>query len=188
MTSQNNHGFTLLEILLTITIVTILTGIILTIINPVGSNNRARSTVHLATLLSLGESMDAIRVAEGRYPEHASSGDPFQGTDAAMISRYINRWPANPDVTFNYYKHLRNAREFICISVVDMSQDRASCPFFSYISPFDPSVTGGNPDCIGVVLRCPMACSTDLSSIDLNQCETLERVNCAPSGPHVCAN
>lgn len=50
MTTRNQKGFTLIELLIVIVIIGILAGIVITILNPVKQQNRARDGVIVATM------------------------------------------------------------------------------------------------------------------------------------------
>src|SRR3989344_4115307 len=84
-------GFTLVELLIVISILGILSAFTLSIINTRTQRARAEDAVRQATVSKLGQIMDAFNVAEGFYPGSVyPSGNPL-GTGASPgPSRTIN--------------------------------------------------------------------------------------------------
>lgn len=76
-------GFTLVELLLGISILGILSGITLGIINPERQRNIAKDSVNKSTLLKLAESIEAYKLASdsSSYPLDIFAG----GTSLAMV-------------------------------------------------------------------------------------------------------
>jgi prepilin-type N-terminal cleavage/methylation domain-containing protein len=85
------NAFTLVELLIVISIVGILSGITLSIINASAQRSRATDGVKLSTLSKLVEALETHRVVEGRYPIVGGSGVPAMTT----LQTYLTKWPNN---------------------------------------------------------------------------------------------
>ncbi|MFA6981675.1 MAG: prepilin-type N-terminal cleavage/methylation domain-containing protein [Patescibacteria group bacterium] len=81
-----NSGFTLVEIVIAIGIIGILSGILVTIINPESKRNQTRDAVRMNQLQELASGLETMRLAEGRYPAT---------TAAAVTEEYLVNWPGD---------------------------------------------------------------------------------------------
>lgn len=85
----NQRGFTLIELLIVVLVISALSAVLVSIINPTGSQGRARDGVRLSTIKNLSEAIESYRQIEGSYPADA---DP-QNPDSLLRSTYIRDWP-----------------------------------------------------------------------------------------------
>ena len=83
-------GFTLIELLIVVSVIAVLAGVLMTIIDPAGSQGKARDGVRLNTVKNLAEAIESYRQVEGSYP---LDGDP-QNETSLLRTTYIREWPA----------------------------------------------------------------------------------------------
>ena len=92
-------GFTLVELLIVISILGILAEFTMSIMNTRQQKARAEDSVRQATVSKLGQIMDAFNVAEGFYPGSVyPSGNPLgtgasPGPNRTTLINYIGVWP-----------------------------------------------------------------------------------------------
>lgn len=84
--SNKTSGFTLVELLVAVSVLIILTGAAITVINPVAQRNKAEDGIRQSNLEKLALGIEAYANANGRYPP-----------TAYIDSRYVPD-PTNPDV------------------------------------------------------------------------------------------
>lgn len=184
---KSNNGFTIIELLIGIAVISILSGITLTVLNPIKAQRQTKAGVHISILKDLGDGLGVFHVAENRLPSPGANGNPFESTDiqdVITVEKYLSKWPADPEV---YYNRITSSDgDYICLSAPDVAETRAACPHLVYISPHNSIDTGGNYTCAGVVVRCTTACDAGGAALDLNNCETLTGNACNPSGVNAC--
>ncbi|OGC49772.1 hypothetical protein A2716_00200 [candidate division WWE3 bacterium RIFCSPHIGHO2_01_FULL_40_23] len=159
-----NKGFTIIELLITVGVVGILSGIVITVINPTTQRNRARDAVRSSNASKIAQAAEAFNAAEGRYP-----------ADQAELqnSNYIKNWPTETDVTYDYFINTEVNFSTVCITVPMASM---AGRYFKYLSACHWAYTGGCPDPDGVyfngkIMRnCSNRCGTGPQDNDLNNC------------------
>jgi len=82
--TYKNQGLTLIELLLVITIIGILSGITVAVINPTRQKNTALDGVKVSNLQNVAAAIEAYYAGEGIYPTN-NSGVPA----GAMLSTYL---------------------------------------------------------------------------------------------------
>lgn len=99
-------GFTLIELLLVVTLIGILSGLVISVINPTKQRNRAEDGVIRANLEEAIQGVEAYKAAEGTYPiDSDGDSNPIEKTDPLdPLTTYITSWP-NDDPTGVYYKY-----------------------------------------------------------------------------------
>jgi prepilin-type N-terminal cleavage/methylation domain-containing protein len=73
MTTKQNKGFTLLEILLVIAAIGILAAIVLVAINPNRQLSQARNTVRQADINTIQKAVEQYLIENGSYPSSIST-------------------------------------------------------------------------------------------------------------------
>lgn len=70
ITNKFNHGFTMVELLLVVSIIGILSGAMVTLIDPIRQKNISQDAVNKGNMLKLAESIEAYYIAAGlsQYP------------------------------------------------------------------------------------------------------------------------
>ncbi|MEZ6255297.1 MAG: prepilin-type N-terminal cleavage/methylation domain-containing protein [Patescibacteria group bacterium] len=176
----NNKGLTLLEILLSISIISILAGVLYSVLNPIESKNKAYDAITTDDLKDVGDSIEVFRNTKLRLPAADASGNPLVGADGNALKFYINAWPNS---SFKYYSIPVTgsvAGTFSCISAPKAGDNLKN---YVYISPYEAAYTGGSRHCANAVIICPTtvgvsACSGGASSINLDRCTDLGGVDC----------
>lgn len=98
MLKKTSTGVTMIELLLVIVIIGILTGTVVSIINPRSARNTAEEAAIRKNLMLLCEGVENFREGENeRYPAPGANGNPLDAadptaTDAATFSNYIQTW------------------------------------------------------------------------------------------------
>lgn len=96
---STQKGFTLIEILIVVTIIGVLTGVVISVINPAKSRAKAEDSVRHTTIEKLSQGINAYRHAslEDVYPAVEDGVPVGLGTGTSGIGPYINEWPnGNP--------------------------------------------------------------------------------------------
>ena len=107
---KNSSGFTIIELLIVITVIGLLAGITLSITNSAQQRAVAEDAVKQANLSKVAEGLETFFHAEGFYPAEGSGGNPLDGTDGDILAIYIDAWPA--DAIYNYDSDVGGTPEF----------------------------------------------------------------------------
>ncbi len=85
---KNENAFTLIELLIVVSIMGILAGVVLSVINPMRQRAIASDAVTSSTLNKLAEGVEAYYSAESRYPTalNLDSSTP----EGRVLQKYIN--------------------------------------------------------------------------------------------------
>lgn len=89
LSSKNQQGFTLMELLIVVSVIAVLTIVSISIIDPTGSQGRARDGVRMSNVNNLSEGIESYRQIEGAYPLDSDPGDP----DSLLMKTYLKGWP-----------------------------------------------------------------------------------------------
>lgn len=92
--SKGNLGFTLVELLISIVILSILSGVTMGALNIGKQQDRAEDGVKRANLEKLYIGFEAYKSAEGAYPIDVARTTSFAPSDSAY--NYIKNWPTEP--------------------------------------------------------------------------------------------
>ena len=107
---KNNKAFTLVELLIVISIVAILASVLLSVVNPERQRNIAKDSVNKATMYKIAESVESYRIITNSttYPPMLFNNNlpAFQ-----LLSISAGDLPAN----LNYLKNSDNTNFCICI-------------------------------------------------------------------------
>ncbi len=167
-TSKKNSGFTLVELLIVVVLIGILSGIVISVIDPVRQRQKAETATRIATIEKLVTGLEAYYGAEGVYPTTATAGNPLP--DTPTLANIISAWPDG-----YYYSYDATTQQF-CISTTMVEEPVSPETYLKYIS-LDPANPGA--ECTGqLLIDCPseMACHQDP---DHNTgCVTLQDVVC----------
>ena len=87
---SNSAGFTLIELLIVISVIAALSVVLVSIVDPVGSQGKARDGVRLSHVKNLAEAIESYRQIEGSYPLDADPQNPA----STLRTTYIRTWPS----------------------------------------------------------------------------------------------
>ena len=93
-------GFTIIELLIVISIIGILAGVIMTVINPETQRDRARDAVKMETLRKLVQPLESYTATQNCAPIDLDGNRKIEeGTDGdwGQLSVFLNVWPADYD-------------------------------------------------------------------------------------------
>ena len=119
------EGFTLVELLIVITLVGVLSGVALAVIKPAHFRNRAEDSVRKSNLEKVAQGIEAYYVAEGGYP--ADRAPPAGVPDD--ISTYLI-WPTDAIYT---YVPVADPGQF-CVYVPLASSVAGDVKYYKYYS------------------------------------------------------
>lgn len=150
-----NKGFTLVELLIAISLIAILSGVLLSVLNPIGIQKKARDSQRVSDLSKIKVALENYFADNRKYPNTAPvTANTWVKTSALSTflenGKYINKLPTDPKptVTANcavngwreyYYKTNANGTVYILSANLEIAPSTAStCPYTS-------------PDCSGCV-------------------------------------
>ncbi len=93
---QNKKGFTIVELLIVVTIIGVLAGVTISVINVNQKMNNAKDGVIRSNLEKLVQSIEAYCAGENYCPAPAEINDPA----STLMKVYVLTWPT--DATYNY--------------------------------------------------------------------------------------
>ncbi len=133
-----NKGFTLIELVIVIAIIGILGTVVISVIDPQASTDRARDTLRIENIRKIVDAVEAYNSLEGGYPTTVP--------DDLEDSNYISSWPDDeplPGDRYNYtYSTVGGDPSFVVTTEASNGDE------FRY-SSID---SGGDPG--GRILRC----------------------------------
>ena len=100
---EKKLGFTLIELLLVVSIIGVLSGVLLTVINPTRQNQYAQDGVRRANIEKLAQAIEAYCAAEGYCP----SRNDMANVSSVVRTTYIKVWPT--DTTYTYLNNVAGA-------------------------------------------------------------------------------
>ena len=179
-------GFTLVELLIVVSILGILAAFTMSIINTRTQRSGAEDAVRQATVQKLAQGLEGFYAAEGFYPATTANGDPLGATGANRLTllNYIGVWPTQTtEFPGTYYYNpiteisaTEGAITFDCVSI-----GMATTPgrFIKYVSRWHAGFTGGLPACGGKVLKnCTRQCSDGAYGNDFLTCTQNDETPC----------
>ncbi|MBN1162676.1 type II secretion system protein [Patescibacteria group bacterium] len=140
---QDYKGFTLVELLVVITIVGILAGVVMKTVNVQRQKDISQDGVNKKTMIDLAQGIQAYRIAEGLLPQEVS-GEP----SADNLDIYLNDWP-------NGFAYFVSGTEFM----ISVGSETESSEYYVYSSTAGKVVRCSSPDCSeGVITPVPPLC------------------------------
>jgi prepilin-type N-terminal cleavage/methylation domain-containing protein len=106
--SINNNGFTLVELLIVVSVVAILSGITMTTLNMGQQRRNAGNAVRKATMEKLVGGIEAYFGAEGMYPAN---------TTDSVLQRYVSNWPTDTPAHTRYNYYVSGSRDTFVLMV-----------------------------------------------------------------------
>lgn len=85
------NGFTLVELLIVVTILGILAGVVVSVINPAQQKKNAEDGIRRSNMNKLVYAIEAFYTAEGAYPTNEDRNNP----DSKFNRVYVTDWPDN---------------------------------------------------------------------------------------------
>ncbi len=163
--TPKHSGFTIIEVLIVVVLLSILSGLVIMIIDPAAQRDKAQSATNQATAEKLVQGLQAYYAAEGNYPD--PEPDPFSEPMDPVAKVYLNSWPEG----FIYYATapLNN------FSVSGPMTDDPEGPRVKYFNLSDPS----QDQCGGQIL---LNCPNGNLPFDSSGCVTLTGVTCVGGG------
>jgi prepilin-type N-terminal cleavage/methylation domain-containing protein len=125
---QKYAGFTLIELMIAVVVLAILSGVVMSTINPRGVRNKTEDSSKRSNLEKLYMGIEAFKAAEGSYPTGCTSPCSTLTALGTGISTYISAWPTEPPNATYYYT---NSATNFCV-YVNLSSDTSL--YYSYTS------------------------------------------------------
>jgi prepilin-type N-terminal cleavage/methylation domain-containing protein len=103
-TLRKRNGFTLVELLIAITVLTVIAGVAITIINPAGTRKNTEDAIKQTNIQKLVDGIEAYRLLVGKYPvDDNNDGVP---DDTTGMSNYLKGgWLNNEPKGASYSYH-----------------------------------------------------------------------------------
>lgn len=90
-----NKGFTLVELLIVVSVIGILAGVTISVINPERQKAIAEDGARKSNLEKVATGIEMFFQLENYYPDQGDSNNPLLGADASLLGNYISVWPEN---------------------------------------------------------------------------------------------
>jgi prepilin-type N-terminal cleavage/methylation domain-containing protein len=87
----SQSGFTLIEMLIVITILGILTGVIVSTINQQAQRQRAQDAVNTSSMEQTAQGLESYFATEGVYPAAVAGATPNMSD--TRVTAYLAKWP-----------------------------------------------------------------------------------------------
>ena len=124
---QNKNGFTLVELLIVVMLIAILAGLLVTVINPQGIQQKARDSQRKADLKKIQAALELYFADNRAYPAHSGG---VVATTLALSPDYMNKTPADPKGgAFTYtYKSDASGGRYILYAKLEVPLNTATDP------------------------------------------------------------
>jgi prepilin-type N-terminal cleavage/methylation domain-containing protein len=138
-----NKGFTLVELLIAVSLIAILTGVMLAVLNPRGIQAKARDAQRASDLAKVKVALESYYADNRAYPLSVLLWKPVPSlnTSNALDSKYINKLPEDPKKTSNAvctvagwrgygYKSTADGQTYALVANMELtSSANPVCPF-----------------------------------------------------------
>jgi prepilin-type N-terminal cleavage/methylation domain-containing protein len=157
---KSQKAFTIVELLIVISIIGILSGILIAAINVPRQRAISTDSVRAANMAKLAQAVEAFFAGEGAILAKDTDGNPRNtpttGNQMALPT-YLSTWPTDATASYVYYTP---TGAVMCLSIrTAVGQLAGTGETFKYMSPI-------TSNCSGKVVRCPTAQDcTDASSV-----------------------
>lgn len=151
-TKTNSGGFTLIELLLVVIIISVLSGVILTVVNVAGLRQKARDSQRIGDLERIQLALELYYADHRHYPISGAwlqiNGTDTLSTELTGTPTYINNMPLDPDLCncgnlgpcFSPHEHRYNYRTsstgtfyiLTALMEVSTSDDISKCRDLNY--------------------------------------------------------
>lgn len=116
--SRCKKGFTLVEMLVVISIILIITVAVMSAINPIAQQKKARDVVRRSDLSKMSTALEQYYADHNSYPVGTGAAVPYTGS----LDTYMNSLPADPvSATYSY-----------CYNTANSNQDYVLCSALEY--------------------------------------------------------
>ena len=131
--SKSHRGFTLVELLIAISLIGILTGVTLSIINPKKQRNVAEDAVRQSNLEKYALGIESYANANGSYPADIVDTTPVDNKpDDAEVATFISKIPKDEPTTGVIYPYAVAADKASFGVYVVKASDATQC--YKYLS------------------------------------------------------
>ena len=135
----NTKGFTLIELMIAVLLLSILSGVVISVLNSSGYQGKARDAQRYGDLKRIQTALE-LRFADTRnYPSSGGAGtyvDPAVNvTVERALDDYINPVPADPTPT-HFYQYASGGTSYILVAGMEITGSNTKCQY---------TTCGGNP-------------------------------------------
>ena len=150
-------GFTLVELLIAISLIGILTGVLLAVINPRGIQSKARDSQRISDLAKVKVALESYFSDNRKYPNPSTGWIKLSTLSTYLEGSYINKLPADPKATVTAGCNIDNWREYYYKTnaggtVYVLATNLEIAPFAPYSCPYttDPPLSCAGCSSVGV--------------------------------------
>ncbi|NMB91597.1 type II secretion system protein [candidate division WWE3 bacterium] len=92
---NKKNGFTLIEMMIVVVVISILSGVVVSVLNQGKQRDRAKDSVSLANLEKVVSAIESYFYSEGTYPtiESTDNGNPLNNSSNIVLDQYVQIWP-----------------------------------------------------------------------------------------------
>jgi prepilin-type N-terminal cleavage/methylation domain-containing protein len=120
MIYTKQKAFTLIELLIVVSVIGILTTVLIGVISPRRAQGSARDGVRMANIEKLAQSLETYQAAEGKYPpltEMGSTNTPTTAQITGVLDDYIKNWPEASAAGYEYGYYLNGTGDAFVLKV-----------------------------------------------------------------------
>lgn len=120
MIYTNRKAFTLIELLIVVSVIGILTTVLIGVISPRRAQGSARDGVRIANVEKLAQSIETYYAAEGKYPpltEMGNTNTPTTAQISGVLDEYIKNWPEASGAGYEYGYYLDGSGNSFVLTV-----------------------------------------------------------------------
>lgn len=153
---ENSHaGFTLVELIVVIAIISVLATSLLAVLNPLAQIQKANDTRRKADLSQIQKALESYYQDNGSYPAEGAGNTIFGVPWGTNWGVYMNVLPKDPNLS-NKYIYVSNGQSYYLYANLERGSK-------------DPQVCNGGAKCANApVTTCGGVCNYGVSSADVS--------------------
>lgn len=131
---KNKKGFTLVELLIAVSLLAILSGVLFSVVNPQGIQAKARDSQRVSDLAKIKVALESYFADNRRYPISPAWSSSITG----LATNYINKIPPDPKATGSVctsttwrgyaYKSSATGSNYVLATNMETASMAATCP------------------------------------------------------------
>ncbi len=123
--NNKNNGFTLVELLIVVMLISILAGLLVAVINPQGIQQKARDSQRKADLKKIQAALELYFADNRTYPDQAGG---VNATSLPLNPDYMNKTPSDPKAGVYTYRSASTGGTYVLYATLEVPLNTATDP------------------------------------------------------------